>query len=117
MKKQRVVRPGILHQPVHRPQDIGPGGETQGVLLVVRQDHHVAASIPKRAMQEGRHVGHVVNAASQLVWLAEIVDPDQQSPTTAGTRRVAKLVVWRGSLAKGLSSGGGRGREIWCFLG
>ena len=60
-------------------------------------------------MQEGRHVGHVVNAASQLVWLAEIVDPDQQSPTTAGTRRVAKLVVWRGSLAKGLSSRGGEG--------
>jgi len=41
MEKERVVRSGILDEPMHCPQDVLLRGLAHRVLLVIREDHHI----------------------------------------------------------------------------
>lgn len=102
MKEQRIIRPRILNQPMHRPQDILLRRLAHRVLQIVRQDHHVLALIPKVLKQVRRHVLDVVDAPAQLPALPEVVNPDQQRLAPPGAVRVLEVVVLRRAVAEAL---------------
>ena len=96
MEEQRVIRLSVLNQPVHGPNDIILGRDTHGILLVVGEDDHILATIPEAFVQEGGHVGDVVDTSIELIGLTEIVDPNEQGFPPASTSRVLELVIgWR----------------------
>lgn len=100
MHKQRIIRLRIPHQPLHGPEDIRLGRDTHGILLVVGEDNHVAAAVPEAAMEEGGHVGDIVDAAAELVGLAEVIDADEEGATTTGAGGVLEVVVGGGAVAE-----------------
>ncbi len=85
VEKEGVIGTGVFDKPVHGAEDVGFGGLGHGVLLVVGQDYHVFASIAEVLVKVGGHVLDVIDAASQLAPLAEVVDADQQCLPLAGT--------------------------------
>lgn len=64
VEEQRVIRPGVLNEPMHCSQDILFRRLTHRVLLVVRQDHHVLSLITKVAVQISRHVLNIIDTSS-----------------------------------------------------
>jgi hypothetical protein len=102
MKKQRIIRPRILNQPMHRAQYIRLGRLTHRVLLIVCQNDHILTLVPEVLVQVGRHVLDVVDAAAQLALLVEVVDADEQGLATAGAERVLEGVVAGRAVAEGL---------------
>lgn len=53
MEKERVVWSGVLHKPMHCPDDVCLGGMRHGVLLVIRQSHHILSLIAEMLVQVG----------------------------------------------------------------
>lgn len=100
MNEKRIVPLRILDQPLHRSQDIGFCWDTHGVLLVVGQDDHVFSPVAVSFMEEGRHVGHIVDTAAEGVRLPGIVNPNQQGLPSARTSGVLEAIVGRSSLAE-----------------
>lgn len=84
VEEKRVVRPGVLHQPVHGSQYVRLCRLAHRVVLVIRQAHHVLSLVAEVSIQVGGHVLHVVDAPSQLAALAEIVDSNQESLSSTG---------------------------------
>ena len=78
VEEQRIVWLSILHEPMHGSQDILLGGLTLGMLLVVRQGHHITWVVGEPLLQEPRHVLDIVDAAAQLSPLTDVVDTDKQ---------------------------------------
>lgn len=78
MQEESIVRPGTIHQPLHRAKNVVFGGLRNGVLLIVRQDDHILPLVSISLHQELRHVLGVVDAASQLAALPKVVDTDQE---------------------------------------
>lgn len=62
---------------MHGPQNVPFFRKRHFVLLVVRQDHHIFPGVAEVLVQIGRHVLDVVDASSQLAFLAKVVDPDK----------------------------------------
>lgn len=85
MEKQRIVWLCILHQPVHRSQDVLLRRLTHWILLVIGENHHILTSIPEVLVQVGRHVLDIVDASSQLPSLTKVVDSNQKSLPSAAT--------------------------------
>lgn len=112
MNKQGIIRHGIPHQPLHRTQDIGLGRDTHGILLIIGENDHIPPTIAKLLMKKDRHVSDIVDAAMQLVGLAEVVDANEEGTTAAGAGRVAEVVVGGGTLAEVLGTLGRGRREI-----
>ena len=113
MKEQRIIRPRILNQPMHRPQNILLRRLAHRILQIIRQNHHILPLIPKVLKQVTRHVLDVVDAPAQLAPLPEIVDPDQQRLATARAVRVLEVVVLRRAGAETLRRAGrGRGSLV-----
>lgn len=100
MNKQRIIRLRISHQPLHRTHHIGLGRHTHGILLVIRKNDHILASIAMLLMQERRHIGNIVDAAFQLVGLTDVVDSDKQGAASTGTGGVLEMVVGGGAVAE-----------------
>jgi hypothetical protein len=100
VEEERVVRPGVLHQPVHRAQDILLRRLANGVLLIVGQDDHVVPLVSIRLVQERGHVLHVVDASPQLAPLSEVVYADQQRLSAAGAVRVLERVLLRSAASE-----------------
>lgn len=100
MHKQRIIRLRIPHQPLHGPENIRLGWDTHRILLVVGENDHIAASIPEPVMEEGGHVGDIVDAAAELVGLAKVVDADEEGATTTGAGGVLEVVVGGGAVAE-----------------
>lgn len=107
MEEERVVRARVLDQPVHGPQYVLLGWLAHGILLVVREDDHILALVPKLLDQVGRHIPDVVDASPQLAALAKVIDADQQGFPPAVALRVLEGVALRVAIAEGL---GRRGR-------
>lgn len=64
-------------------------------------------------MQEGRHVRDIVDAAFQLIGLAEVVDSDEQGAASTGAGGVLEVVVGGGAVAEVLGDlGGWRGEVV-----
>ena len=91
--EERIVWLSISDEPMHGTQDVGLGRYTHGILLIVRQNDHILAAIPVSLMQEGGHVGYIVDTTVQFVGLTKIVDPDEQRLSAPSTCRVLKLIA------------------------
>lgn len=102
MKEERVVGPGILDQPVHCTENVLFCGLAHGVLLIIGQDDHVFSLVTKLLHQVGRHVPDIVDAASQLTALAEVVDANQQRFSTASAVGVSERIACWCAVAKAL---------------
>ena len=63
---------------MHGLHDVLFGRLASGVLLVVRQDHHILAFVTESLVQESRHVLDIVDAPSQLPPLAKVINTNQQ---------------------------------------
>lgn len=74
MDEQRVIRHGILNQPVHGSDHVGLGWLAHRVLLVIGQDDHVFPAVPIHFVQEDGHLRHVVDTSPKLIGLAKVVD-------------------------------------------
>lgn len=85
---------------------------THGVLLIVRQNDHILPCVPKVAIQVGRHVLDVVDAASQLSSLPKVVDPYQQCLPPPGAVGVLKAVALWSAGAKALHALWRRWRSV-----
>lgn len=102
MQEERIVWTSVLDQPVHGPENVLLGRLAHGILLIVCEDDHVFPLVAKVLDEVGRHVAHVVDAASKLATLAKIVDANQQAFPPAITLRVLKVVVLWVAIAKAL---------------
>lgn len=71
------MRLGILDQPLHGTNDILLGRDTQGIVLVICKDDHVLAAVAVLLVQEDGHVGDIVDAAVQGIWLSKVIDADE----------------------------------------
>lgn len=76
------------------------------VLLVIGQNDHVFPTISVHLVQESGHLRHIVDASSELIGLAKIVDAYQQGLSSSGAVGILELVARRGAVAKGL-------RNLW----
>lgn len=85
---------------MHRPQDIRFRRLTHGILLVVGKDNHVLPRIAKVLVQVCRHVLHIVDAATELTLLAEVVDSDQEGLSLPGAARVLEIIALRGTVTE-----------------
>ena len=70
---------------MHRPQDICFCRLAHRVLLVVGQGDHILALVTEGLHEVVGHVLNIVDATSELTFLAKVVDTDQQSLALAGT--------------------------------
>ena len=93
VEEEGVIRPGILHEPMHCSQDILLGGLAHGILLVISENNHILATVTKVLDEVVCHVATVIDASSQLATLAKIVDSDEESFATAGTIGVAEGIT------------------------
>lgn len=75
VEEQRVVRLCALDEPVHRVEDVRPGGTRARVRGVVREQDDVLGLVTVPA-QELHDVSRVVDAAVQLVRLAFVIYAD-----------------------------------------
>ena len=108
MEEQRVVWPGVLDQPMHRPQDIRFCRLTHGVLLVVCECDHILPLIPKELIQVRAHILDIVDASAKLPPLAKVVDTDQQRfPSPVACRVLEGVAVGR-AVTEVLCAGGRR---------
>lgn len=74
MEEERVVRPGILDQPMHGTKNVLLRRLTHGILLIVSQDDHVFSFVTKMFHQVSSHVSDIVDTSAQLATLAEVVN-------------------------------------------
>lgn len=76
MEEKRVIWPSVLDEPVHSSQDILLCWLAHGVLLIVGEDNHILALITEVLNEISRHVPNIIDTASELPALAEVVDAD-----------------------------------------
>lgn len=111
MEEERVIRLRTLHQPMHCSEDVRLGRLAHGVLLIVREDHHVLSGITEVLIEIGRHVLDIVNAAAQLSFLIEIVDANQQCLPLSCATRILEVVALGRTVTERDRSGGRRCRS------
>ena len=85
---------------MHSTQYILLGRLAHRILLIIRQEDHVLPCVSKVTIEVCRHVFDIINASSQLPFLTEVVDTDQQCLSSAGTVRVLEIVPLGRALAK-----------------
>ena len=95
MKEKRIIRLSILHEPVHRADDVRFCGLAHGILLIIGQNHHVLSGIPEMPIQVPAHILDIVDAATKLAALSEVVYADQKRLATARTGGVLEVVALR----------------------
>lgn len=113
MEEQRIVRPRIFDQPMHRAEDVGLGRLAHWILLIIGQEHHVLALVVEVLVEVSRHVLNIVDASSKLPSLTKIVDANQQRLPSAATIRVLELIALRRTVAKILHL---CWRRWWCSV-
>lgn len=102
MKEQGVIWLSILNQPLHSPDDVGLGGLTNGILLIVGQGHHILRSVSVSFRQKPRHIVDIVDTALELVFAAKVIDANQKRLSFSGTVGVLKRVLVGCAMAEAL---------------
>lgn len=97
---------------MHSSQDVLLGRLAHGVLLVVGEQDHVLPLVSKVLNQVRGHVANVIDAASQLAALAEVVDANEQGLPAPIALRVLEGIVGGGASAKVLWGGWGWARRM-----
>ena len=85
---------------MHCPVYVGLCWLRHWILLVIRQNHHVFSLVAKVLVQVVAHVLDVVDAATELPFLAEIIDANEQSLPSTCTLRVLEIVTGWGAAAE-----------------
>lgn len=78
---------------MHSPEDVRLRRLAHGVLLIIRQDHHVFSGVTEVLVEIGRHVLNIVDTSAQLPLLIEIVDTDQQRLPLSCAARILEVVA------------------------
>jgi hypothetical protein len=87
---------------MHSPQNVLFRRYTHLSLLVVGQDNHVLALVPKMLHKVSGHVSHVVYTSPQLSSLSKVVDAYEESFPPTRALGVLVRVALRCSMSKGL---------------
>lgn len=98
--KEGVMGLGVANEPLHCAHDVRLGRDAHRIALIVGEDDHVLSAVTKALVQEGGHIGDIVDAALECIGLTKVVDADQQRPATAGTCGVLELVIGGRSMAE-----------------
>ena len=77
MQEQGVVGLGTVDEPSHGTDDVLLGRLHDGVSLVVGQENHILPLVAEPLDEEVGQVLDIVNAASELTILTEVVDADK----------------------------------------
>ena len=112
MEEERVVRSRVLDKPMHSPQYVLLGGLAHGILLVIGEKDHIFALVVEILDEVGRHVPDIIDTASKLAALAEVVDADKQGFPSTGTGAVLEGVILRGAMAEILRTRWRRRRSV-----
>ncbi len=78
---------------MHGPQNVLFCGLAHWVLLVVGENNHVFALVVEVLDEVAGHVPNIIDAASELAALAEVVDADKQGFPPASTGAVFEGVI------------------------
>lgn len=116
MEEKRIVRSSVFYQPVHSPQYILFRGLAHWILLVIREKHHIISLVAEVLIQKRGHVLHVIDAATQLPPLPEVVDANQEGLPPAGAVRVLESIALRRAAAEILKTRGRWRRSIMIAL-
>lgn len=90
----RVIGSCVPDEPLHGGNHVGLCWDLGRVLLVVGQGNTILLPEPVLPEQERLDVAHVVDTASELVALAEVVDTDEQGPLAALAVGQLKVNRW-----------------------
>jgi hypothetical protein len=82
-----------MNEPLHSCNDVGTGGDTGAILLVIRESNGVLVPESKTFNDEGLDVPDVIDASPQLALLAKVVDTDEEC--SLATLAVRKLEIGR----------------------
>lgn len=93
VEEKRIVGLRILHKPMHGTEDVCLGGLAHRVLLVIGKNDHVLSSVAKALVQISRQVPSIVDTSTQLAFLVEIVDTNQQCLSLSRAARVLEVVT------------------------
>ncbi len=85
---------------MHCPVYVGLCWLRHWILLVICQDHHVFSLVAKVFVQVVAHVLDIVDAATELPFLAEVIDANEQSLPSTCTLRVLEIVTGWGAAAE-----------------
>lgn len=91
---------------MHGSDDIRPCWLTYGVGFIICQDHHVLLLVTVLVLEESLHPIDVVDASSQLVWLTDIIDSNEQRFSGTRAIRILELIVRGSTMAELL-------RDLW----
>jgi len=78
---------------MHSSKNVLFGWLAHGVLLIIGKDHHILTLVAKVLRKISSHVADIVDAASELTALVEVVDPNEKGFSPAGAVRVSEVVA------------------------
>lgn len=100
MEEKRIVGSRVLDKPVHGTEDVCFGGLAHRVLLVISKNDHVLSSIAKALVQISRQVPSIVDTTTQLAFLIEVVDTNQQCFSLSRAARILEVVTLRSTVTE-----------------
>ena len=112
MEEQRIIRSGILDQPVHGAEDVLFRRLAHRVLLIVGEKNHILSGVPKVRVEIGRHVLDIVDTTSELTSLTKVVYADEKRFASTRAVGVLEAIPLRSTTAKTLHALGRRRRSI-----
>ena len=68
--------------------------------MIIGQNDHVLSLVAIPLNKEGRHVVYIVDAASKLSLLVEVVDANQKSLATTGTVGILESIAFGSSVTE-----------------
>lgn len=93
MEEKRIVGSRILDKPMHGTEDVCLGRLAHRILLVISKNDHVLSSVAKALVQISRQVPSIVDTTTQLAFLIEIIDANQQCLSFSRAARVLEVVA------------------------
>ena len=112
VEEQRVIRSGILDQPVHSTENVLFRRLAHWVLLIVGEKNHILSGVPKVRVEISRHVLDIVDTASKLTSLTEVVYANEKRFASTCAVGVLEAIPLRSTTAKTLHALGRRRRSI-----
>lgn len=102
---------------MHSAKNVCLGRLAHRILLVIGQKDHVLASITEVLVQVRRHILHIVDTSTQLTFLAEVIDTNQQGLSLACTAGVLEVVALGSAVTEGDGVGGRGSRTTALAVG
>jgi hypothetical protein len=101
---------------MHSSKNVLFGWLAHGVLLIIGKDHHILTLVAKVLRKISSHVADIVDAASELTALVEVVDSNEKGFSPAGAVRVSEVVAIGSAMTELLGCCRRRSRATWLEL-